>query len=265
MVNKILENRKLRVKIHSTYSEEFTPEQGLPQGSPLSPLLYNIYSSDIYSDDPKFFCNEKYVLQYADDTALLAHGKSLNDAISKLELLKNNTINWFNKWRLKPNPEKSHMILYYHKPSRQSPSISIYNYVLRPQTNLKYLGLHIDNKLNFNLHASNIKKKVISRAKHFSGLSWKNNGVNLETKSKIYKMICRPMIEYGHITFLNLKKPALNKLKVAETSGLRIISKLRHPNSPLHNPPNQLLYQITRVQPIEQRLTHLSLKFCQKK
>ena len=95
-------------------------------------------------------------------------------------------------------------------------------------------------------------------------MSWKSNGINTETKSKIYKLICRPMIEYGHVLYLNLKTPAARNLIVAETSSIRSITKIRHPNNPLHNPPNNLLYQMTHIQPIEERLAHLQQKFCQR-
>lgn len=73
-----------------------------------------------------------------------------------------------------------------------------------------------------------------------------------------------PLLEYGHIIFQNLKNPARNNLKVAETSAIRKITKLRHPQNPLHNPPNEQLYQITNIPKIEERLRHLSTKFSQR-
>lgn len=81
------------------------------------------------------------------------------------------------------------------------------------------------------------------------------------TASKIYKGICRPMLEYAHILYLNCRRPALQNIKVAETSALRIITKIRHPLNPLHNPSNELLYNKTKIQPIMERLKVLSTKF----
>lgn len=264
LVNSFLSDRKLRVKIQHAISYEFTPEQGLPQGSPLSPLLYNIYCADIYHQNPDYFSHRAYVLQYADDTTLISHDKSINAAMENLQNLVDTTSLWFNKWRLKPNPSKSHLMIFYHTPSRNSPTLNMHNQTIHAEASTKYLGIIIDNKINFNKHTANAKKQIISRAKHFRGLTHKGDGINLTTMGKIYKLICRPIIEYGHVIFSNLKNPAIKNLKVAETSAIRVITKIRHPNNPLHNPPNQLLYQQTHIQPIQDRLFTLTQRFCQK-
>lgn len=264
LVNNLLNNRKLRVKILNTLSYEFTPEQGLPQGSPLSPLLYNIYCTDIYHENPEYFDQKAYVLQFADDTTLVSHGESVNEAMENLQNLTNTTTLWFNKWRLKPNPSKSHLIIFYKTPSRNSPTLNMLNDTIQAEESTKYLGVTIDHKINFNCHAAKVKKQTITRAKHLKSLTFKKGGANLGTMCKIYKLICRPIIEYGHVIFQNLKNPARQKLKVAETTAMRIITKIRHPNNPLHNPSNQLLYDLTSIQPIQDRLISLTHKYCTK-
>lgn len=263
----LLQDRKLKVKIRNKYSYEFTMEQGLPQGSPLSPFLYNIYCADIYSfpyNDNQHFDFSEYMLQFADDNALISHNSSLNAVMESLQNLIEKTSTWFNKWRLKPNPLKSHLLIFHHTISVSSPTLSLYNHTLQPEVSTKYLGILLDNKINFNSHTAQAKKNTLSRAKHFSSLSYKNMGINIDTASKIYKLICRPIIEYGHILFLNCKNPAIKNLKVAETRTLRLITKIRHPNNPIHNPPNPLLYNLTHIQPIQERLEHLSKKFTQR-
>ena len=120
------------------------------------------------------------------------------------------------------------------------------NHQLQPLTCVKYLSFHLDNKLNFNLHIKQIKKRITSRARHFRCLTYKNKGISTLTASKTYKAICRPM---------------LKNIKVAETSAFKIITKIRRPTNPLHNPSNELLYNKIKVQPIEERLKILSIKF----
>ena len=163
MVKNFLENRKLRVKINNILSEKFTPQQG---GSPLSPLLYNLYCHGVYNfnkNNQQHFNPQSYMLQFADDTTLVAHGKSLTETFQKLRTLVNDTTNWMLKWRVIPNPSKSALIIFNHKISNTSPTINMLNTVIKSQAFTKYLGIEIDNKLNFNRHTKIIKKKIITQ------------------------------------------------------------------------------------------------------
>ena len=127
------------------------------------------------------------------------------------------------------------------------------NQTVHPKTSEKYLGIHLDYKLNFNNHTNIIKKKI-TRAKHFRSLTYKNQGINISSASKIYKTICRPILEYGHLLFSNSGPTAKKNIEVGERKAIRTITKLRHPQNPLYNPPNTLLYQKIEVEPINLRL-----------
>ena len=79
-------------------------------------------------------------------------------------------------------------------------------------------------------------------------------GINIKTATHIYKMLCRPILEYGLILLLNAKKHARKRIEVAETTCLKKITKICHPNNSLHNPPN------TSITPILERSLKIRLK-----
>lgn len=259
-IRQFLENRQLAVKVNEEISRVFAPQQGLPQGSPLSPLLYNIYSYDI-TQHQNASVDQTYILQYADDTAIISHHKTLSNAIENLQVKIIETEEWFNKWRLIPNPSKSQFLIFNHVVSNTSPTISIGNHLVSPSRSAKYLGITLDHKLNFNTHTAETKRTVIKRAKHFRSLTFKNEGISTKTAAIIYKSICRPILDYANVLFTTCQKPAIQKLKVAETTSLRSITKMRHPENPLHNPPNEFLYSRTSIKPIDLRLRDLSIRF----
>lgn len=257
LIKSFLEHRTLRIKINNTLSKPFIPLQGVPQGSPLSPLLYNLYCYDIFSQtDPN-----NYLLQYADDTALVTHAKSINIATEKLQSLITTIESWFNRWRLKPNPDKSQFIIFFHTPKSSSPTVRLANIAIKPVNSIKYLGVQIDHKLNFKQHSSITKKRAVTRARYFRSLTYKKHGIDLSTAGTIYKTICRPLLEYSHPIFINCGNSVKKTIQTTETMALRSITKLRHPDNPIHNPPNYLLYQTTKTVPILDRLGALFRKF----
>ena len=155
IIKTVLENRQLQIKVNDSHSKEFTAEQGVPQGFSLSPILYNIYCHDILTttvlNEPK-----AYILQYANDTAFVAHSGNMTSTVEILQTLMDNTQIWFNTWRLQPNPTKYQFLIFNHTPKNSSPTVSISNHQLQPLTSVKYLGFHLENELNFNLHTKQI-------------------------------------------------------------------------------------------------------------
>ena len=78
---------------------------GVPQGSILGPLIFNIHISDMFYDTEN--CN---IASYADGNAPYASDFNLEEVIQKLELITNNLFEWFNKNNIKANAEKYHLV-----------------------------------------------------------------------------------------------------------------------------------------------------------
>ena len=81
LISSVLSNWKHRTKINSSFSEWKHLLIGVPQGSVLGPLLFNIYMCDLF-----LFMFESNVANYADDTTLYACKKNLYDVQRKLNL-----------------------------------------------------------------------------------------------------------------------------------------------------------------------------------
>ena len=75
-----LNNRKQRCKVGSAFSTWMDIETGVPQGSVLEPLLFNIFITDFL-----FFMQESEVRNFADDNSLCATGKAMEEVCCKLK------------------------------------------------------------------------------------------------------------------------------------------------------------------------------------
>ena len=87
-----LSNRKQRTKIGSVFSEWLKVVLGVPQGSILGPLLFNIFINDLL-----LFIKETDICNFADDNTLYACDVSLENVIRRLQNELINTNKWLEK------------------------------------------------------------------------------------------------------------------------------------------------------------------------
>ena len=151
LINSFLSGRKFRTKIGSSYSPYLDLLVGVPQGSILGPLLFNIYMCDL------FLCDcETNIINYADDTTLYACEPNMDLVLSKLEKDTSTVFTWFQNNYLKANSGKSHLLT-------TSDNIQHINVGGNQLSSSKYeelLGILIDHKLTFENHLLNIVQKV---------------------------------------------------------------------------------------------------------
>ena len=80
LVNDHLSNRKQRTKIENTYSTWLDIIFGVPQGSILRPLLFNVFLADLF-----FTVNDIDIASYADGNTPYMIADNVNDLITSLE------------------------------------------------------------------------------------------------------------------------------------------------------------------------------------
>ena len=157
LIHSYLSNRRQRTKINESYSSWGEILFGVPQGSVLGPLLFNIFMCDLF-----FIVNEIDFASYADDNtpfvSPLLHSYRLDDVLVSLENALLKLFDWFSKNQMKVNLEKCHLLT----SSTDSVAIKIKdNEILNSET-AKIPGVTIDNKFNFNNHLQKILKKESS-------------------------------------------------------------------------------------------------------
>ena len=145
-----LKNRKQRTKVSDAYSKWLKIKCGVPQGSILGPLLFNLFINDMF-----FFIDKTKIANYADDNTQYATGKNLDGLLKLLENETSVVMNWFRINEKKPNADKCHLIV----PNKTNVSVTLGNECIEAEDSVTLLGVVIDKKLDFSLHISNLLKK----------------------------------------------------------------------------------------------------------
>nr|CAI5862124.1 unnamed protein product [Callosobruchus analis] len=128
---------------------------GLPQGSVLSPLLFNIYSSDIHS-----LSLDTTLLQYADDFCLYTSKKTLSDCRTILNYAMRKVNKYLDENDLTLTYSKSAFVTYTRHRISPQDHITIGNAQIPWKKEHKYLGVTLDQKLTWDSHINNTIAKA---------------------------------------------------------------------------------------------------------
>ena len=101
-----LSNRKQCVRINNTYSNYQKITSGVPQGSILGPIFFNLSINDLF-----FFVSDVSLHNFADDNTLSAFAETILELIDILQLGSEIVIDWFENNKMIVNPDKFQAIL----------------------------------------------------------------------------------------------------------------------------------------------------------
>ena len=156
LIKSYLSNRWQRTKVNSSFSTWTELIQGVPQGSILGPLLFNIYINDLF-----YIPLDTKLCNYADDNTLYTCNISLNDLMENLESSASLVIDWCRNNYMKLNESKCHLLVCGNKEEVMIAKIS--NTSIIEAHEVKLLGITIDRKLSFTNHVEQIYKKASTK------------------------------------------------------------------------------------------------------
>ena len=208
-----LTNRKQRVKINSSFSEWSRIKYGVPEGSILGPLLFNIYICDLF-----FNIIDIDVANYADDTTPYVYESTIEKVIEKLEINGNKIFQWFTDNYLKANPDKCHFLTN----KKGNITINIKNENIFNSQNEKLLGIKFDNSLCFDDHVSGICRKASNK---LNALARVASYMNFDQRRVVMKAFITSQFGYCPLVWMFHSRKLNNCINRIHERALRITYK----------------------------------------
>ena len=207
-------DRKQRTKVNNSFSTWSSIKCGVPQGSILGPLLFNIYLNDIF-----YFIDKTKLTNYADDNTPYAIELSIETLINSLEHDTSILIKWFRDNYLKLNADKCHLLITKHS---NDVSVNVEDEIIIGSQSVKLLGVTIDNKLDFNEHVSKICKKVSTKLHALARIS---HFMTPEKLRLILKAFIESQFSYCPLLWMFHSRALNNRINRLHERALRLVYK----------------------------------------
>ena len=255
-----LNKRQFRVKVRASFSAFFPITCGVPQGARLSPTLYSFYGNDA---PKRQVSNKEQTLLFADDSEYSLIFKKLNDSIKKkAQNYVTELERWAKLWRMSLAPAKCNYIVFTRTNKQFNFNLKLNGENIPKKSSIKYLGITLDERLNFNEHILKLRTDCRDRLSALKIVSHKSWCLTKDTLKQIYRSIIRSKVEYSFVMESCIQSGALQKLNVIQNTALRsIYSKKREfGNEPLLTLANEQTL-LNRFKELKKRYIKKTMEF----
>ena len=217
MLTSYLSNRSHCTQINNTFSNFVKQNHGVPQGSVLGPLFFIIYINDLNGA-----IKNSTTIHFADDTSLICSEKSLKKLNKMVNRDLSVLVQWLRSNKICLNTSKTEIILFRKKNKNINKTLNfrLSGQRMKLSKSTKYLGVIIDEHLDWNIQLNNLTDKlaravgVISKLRHY--LSYK-------ALLSVYYALFDSHLNYCLQSLGHIKVSDMNKLESLQNKVVRII------------------------------------------
>lgn len=272
----MISNRSLLVACNERHSRNtYKINNGLQQGTVNSPILFNIYTSDLLK---MFELNQPKKVQaiaFADDLIVYIADEWPSRIQQELQSIFRKLEFYYETWKLKINIDKCKTILfrttlgYANRNVRKNyktfaiestPKNNIAEKI--PHKNIvKYLGINLDERLHYKTHVEIQLKKALNRFMQLRRLFYSKQ-LHPEIKIICYQLLIRPIITYGCPIWYNISASLMERIRLFERKCLRASLNMNRTEDSdyMKYIKNQTLYNKAKIPRIDNFIIDLTRK-----
>ena len=204
------------MSVHGKDSTKKILKFGVPQGSILGPLLFIIYINDI----PEIHKFAKFIL-YADDANIILTGKNMKEIEEQLSELSAALMNWVDSNGLALNLKKTnYMIFSRQKIDKNNLKLVMANTEIHRKTEARFLGVIVDDKLNWTQHITSLKTKMC----RYVGIMYKiKNLIPIQVRLQIFHSFVQSHINFCSLVWGFSAKANIDSLFASQKKGMRAV------------------------------------------
>ena len=202
-----------RVRIDNEFGKWSDIKDGVPQGSILGPLFFNIHICDLF-----YIMRNWPVANYADDTTPYTGGKNTQDVITSLENSALVLCKWFENNLMKADSDKSNLLL----STSTSSTANKNGDIIKNSACEKLQGVTIDYKLNFEEHLSKLCDKASEKLNALARIS---SYMNINQRKHIMRAFISSQFGSCPLVWFFCSRKINNRINRIQERALRIVYK----------------------------------------
>ena len=221
LLHSYLTNRKHRVRVGSIFSEWLEMLIGVPQGSVLGPILFNIFINDLL-----FVISDCMICNFADDNTLYSCAESIDDIFARLKKDLTSVVYWFENNGMVANSDKFQMLVL----GCDYSDLKLYfgPVMITPSDVVKLLGIILDSKLTFYPHVKEMCRKASSKTKVLYRI---RRYLNESTLKILFNTFILPCFNYCPLVWMFCGKQAHNLVEKTYRRALCASGLLQSPHT----------------------------------
>lgn len=230
-VEDFLKNRRTTITIGGHTTAERMINVGIPQSSPLSPILYLFYNADLLEtcDNIKLRISST---GFVDDVNILTYGESTERNCRVLSEIYGKCEQWSRTHGTKFSELKHELIHFSRTPKwfNMDAKVTLAGHPVAPKTDIRVLGVQLDSKLRWAPHMRHVEAKLVIRQKALQTITGSTWGPSTTAGKQIYSAVARPVLSHGAAGWYTPKgvkghKKGLNaKLRSIQGKALRQVT-----------------------------------------